>query len=88
MSAISEDNNFLSRKAGIMTKRSVVKTKIRKPVPFKWVFKIREDHDGLFFQKSRNLVKGYMQVPGIDFTESLSPIASYTSKMILIVLTW
>ena len=39
ISAISEVNNFLSRNSWIPTKRSVVKTKGRNPVPVKWVFK-------------------------------------------------
>ena len=33
--------------------------------------------------KPRNLVNGYTQVPGVDFTESLSPVASETSPRIL-----
>ena len=41
MSAIYEVNNFLSRMAWIMTKRSIVKAKGRKPVPVKCVFKIK-----------------------------------------------
>ena len=34
--------------------------------------------------KYRNLVKGYMQVPGVHFTESLSKSAAYTSTRILV----
>ena len=34
--------------------------------------------------KSINVVRGYMQVPGVDFTESLSSVASDTSTRILI----
>ena len=60
MSAISEVNNFLSIKAWIPTKRSVVKSKIREPIPVKWVFKSKEKADGLIRLKSINLVKGYM----------------------------
>ena len=33
---------------------------------------------------SGNVVKGCMQVPGVDFIESFSPVASYTSTRILI----
>ena len=47
MSAISEVNNILSRKAWIPTKISVVKSKGRKPVPVKWVFKSKEEAAGL-----------------------------------------
>ena len=68
MSAISEVNNFLSRKAWILTKRSVVKSKGIKPIPVKWVFKSKEEADGLIHMKSINVLKIYMQVPGVDFT--------------------
>ena len=76
----------MSRKAWIPTKRSVVKAKGRKPVPVKWLFKSKEEAYGLICLKSINVVKGYMQVLGVDFTESFSPVASDTSTSILIVL--
>ena len=72
MSAISELNHFLSRKAWIPKKRIVVKAKGINPVPFKWVFKNKEEADGLVCLKSINVVKVYVQVPGVDFTESFS----------------
>ena len=68
ISEISEVNHFLSRKAWIPTKISVVKSKGRKPVPVKWVFKSKEEADGLIILELINLVKGYMQVPVVDFT--------------------
>ena len=68
-------------------KKSAVKDKGIKPVPVKWVFKSKEEADGLISLKSINVVKGYMKVPGVDFTESLSTVVSDTSKRILIVLT-
>ena len=67
MSAISEVNNFLSTKAWIPTKRSVVKAKGRKPVLVKGVLKSKEEAEGLIRLKSINAVKGYMQVRGVDF---------------------
>ena len=39
MSRISEVNNFLSRKAWVLMKISVVKYKGRNSVPVKWIFK-------------------------------------------------
>ena len=69
MPAISEVNNFLSRKAWITIKRIKVKAKDINPVPVKWVFKSKKDTDGLIRLKSRNVVKGYIQVPGVDYTE-------------------
>ena len=66
--AISELTNFLSRKAWIPTKRSVIKSKGRKPITVKCVFNSKEEAGGLIRRKSRNVVKGYMQVRGFDLT--------------------
>ena len=49
MLAISEVNNFLSRKEWIMIKRRKVKEICKKQVPMKWVFKSKEDTDGKMF---------------------------------------
>ena len=46
MSDILEVNGFLSRKAWILTKISIVKDKGSEPVPVKWVFKSNEEADG------------------------------------------
>ena len=70
-----------------MIKRSVVKEKGRKPVPVKWVFNSKEDFVGLIGLKSINVVKGYIQVPGVDCIKSFSSVTSDTSTRILIGLT-
>ena len=87
MSAIYEVKNFLSRKAWIMIKRNILKAKGRNPVPVKWVLNSKEETDRLIHLKPGNLVKGYMQVPGVDYTESFSPNATNTSTSIMIGLT-
>ena len=51
MSAMSEVKFFLSRKAWIPTKRSVLKAKVRKIVHVKWVFKSKEEAEGLICLK-------------------------------------
>ena len=84
MSEISEVNNCLSRKAYIPTKRSIVISKVRKPAPINCIFNSKEEPGRLINLKSRNVVKGYMQVPGVDSTKSLLPVASDTSTRILI----
>ena len=71
-------------KAWISTKKIIMEGKVRKTVPVKWVFKSKEDPDGLISTKLRNVVKGYMKVPGVDFTDSFYPVASDTSTRILI----
>ena len=68
ISEIYEVNNFMSGKAWILMKRSVVKEKCRNPVPFKWVFNCKEDSGVLIFLKSVNVVKGCIQVPGVVLT--------------------
>ena len=42
MSAISEVNNFMSRKEWIPINRIKVKTKVINSVPVKWLFKSKE----------------------------------------------
>ena len=51
-------NNFLSRKAWITSKRSIVKSKVRNTVPVKWVLNSKKDPDGLICMKPINVVKG------------------------------
>ena len=68
MSDTSEVNNFLSRKACIPIKRIKLKEKCRNPVPVKCSFKSKEEPDRLLHLKSINLVKGYIQVLGVDYT--------------------
>ena len=64
-----------------------MKAKGRKPVPVKWVFKSKEEPDGLIHLDLINVIKGYVKVPGVDFKESFSPVTSDTCKSILIGLT-
>ena len=54
---------------------------------FQVFIKSKEEPDLLILLKSINVVKGYMQVPGVDFIGSFSPVASDSSTSILIVLT-
>ena len=70
-----------------MTNTSAVKAKVRKPVYIKWIFKSKEEADGLIRLKSRNIVNGYMQVPLVDYTESFSLVTTDTSINILPILT-
>ena len=84
---ISEVNNFLHRNAWIPRKLAKVRQKGRKRVPVKWVFKTKLEADGSERLKSRIVTKGYLQVPGVDFTEKFSPVANDTSTRILIGMT-
>ena len=48
-------------------------------LPTKLVFKIKQEHDNTLRYKSRLVSKGFYQIPGIDYTQSFSPVAMDTS---------
>jgi hypothetical protein len=84
-SAKSEIMNFLSRKAWRKYPRK--KLKGRKPIPTKWVFKKKNEQDGTIRYKSRVVLKGYVMIPGVDYTESFSPVATDTTVRVTISMT-
>ncbi|KAI2492351.1 GAG-pre-integrase domain [Fragilaria crotonensis] len=75
-SAKAEINNFLSRDAWQKFPRKNLDN--RKPIPVKWIFKVKEEQDGSKRYKSRIVLKGYVMVP-VDYTESFSPVATDTT---------
>jgi hypothetical protein len=50
--------NFINRDAWKKIERTLVRKLGRKPVPVKWIFKIKEEHHGGLRYKSRIVVKG------------------------------
>ena len=86
-SMTAEVNNFSHQKAWMPRKLSEVRKKGRKPIMVKWVFKTKLEPDGSEWLKSRIVTKGYPQVPGVDFTESFSPVALHSSTRIIISVT-
>lgn len=60
----------------------------RKPIKCKWVFKIKRNNDGTTERyKARLVAKGCSQMPGIDYTETFSPVVRFETLRILIALS-
>jgi len=72
MSATAECNNFLKRDSWKLIKKSDV-PKGRKVIPCKEVFKRKDEIDGTIRLKTRIVTKGFMQIPGVDYTEKFAP---------------
>ena len=53
----------------------------------KWVFKKKIKPDGFIRYKSREVSKDQIQIPGIDYTERFSPVASDTTTRMMIMFT-
>ena len=51
----------------------------RKPVGTKTVFKIKDEQDGTQRFKTRIVTQGFSMIPGKDYTESFSPVATDVS---------
>ena len=84
-SAISKVNNFLGRKTWTFVPKADAKD--QKLVGTKVVFKIKDEADRTLRYKTRIVTLGYMQIPGVDYTEKFSPVATDSSIRIVFGLT-
>jgi len=83
-SCISEFNNFLSRGSWKFVPKSKVGD--RKLIGTKLVFKKKDEVDGTVRFKTRVVTKGYMQIPGVDYTEKFSPVATNAAILVVVAL--
>ena len=84
---ISEFNNFLSRKAWEFVDRKSIYEQGQKIISTKLVFKKKDKINGSIRFKTRDVTLEYMMIPGVDFTERFSPVATDESLQIQITLT-
>jgi hypothetical protein len=75
--------NFIKRGSWRKKLRSEVKNEGRKIVGAKWVCKRKDKQDGSVRCKGRIVSLGCMQIPGVDYAESFSPVGDDTSVRIV-----
>ena len=80
-----EIENFLKRK--VWKKVSIDKLKKgQRPIKVKWIFKKKNEQDGSIRYKGRIVVRGFVQIPGVDFTHTHSPIEGDVSIKLVLAL--
>jgi len=85
--ALQEVNNFVRRGNWKQCPRSKPGEEGRKIIPVKWAFKKKREVDGTTRYKCRIVVKGFMQIPGTDFTEYFSPVVTDATIHMLYAMT-
>jgi Reverse transcriptase (RNA-dependent DNA polymerase) len=66
------------------SRKKVVEDMKRKSISTKWIFKKRTEHDNYIRHKARVVSRGFMQIAGVDYTESFAPVASDTAIRVII----
>jgi Reverse transcriptase (RNA-dependent DNA polymerase) len=79
--------SFISRKSfKKRDKKHVIEQLRRKLMTTKWIFKEKINTDGTIKYKARCVLRGFMHIPGVDYTKSFSPGTSDSGTRIVIVI--
>lgn len=57
-----------------------------KAIPSRWVFRLKRNKDGTIRFKARLVIKGFLQVFGIDYGETYAPVARLTTLRVLLAI--
>jgi hypothetical protein len=77
-----ELENFLKRDAWEFMSRKDLPNN-RKTLRCRWIFKKKTNGS----RKSRSVIRGYEQIPGVDYVESFSPLATNTTIKVTVAMT-
>jgi hypothetical protein len=77
-----ELENFLKRDAWEFISRKELPDN-RKTLHCRWIFKMKTNGS----KKSRSVIRGYEQIPGVDYVESFSPLATNTTIKVTVAMT-
>ena len=83
-SMIKECRHFLDRNGWKKTSRASLKG--RSIISTRWIFKRKVEATGEIRLKSRVVIRGFSAIPGVDYTESFSPVATDTSIRVTLAL--
>ena len=81
-STTTEFNNFISQNAWKFVDWQEVFNKNRKLIPTKLIFKKKNKINKSIRFKTRDVTLGYMMIPGVNYTEHFSPVATDASLRI------
>jgi Reverse transcriptase (RNA-dependent DNA polymerase) len=77
--------SFISRKVcRKRNKQQIIQQLKRKLMITKWIFKGKINPDETIKYKARCVSRGFMQTPGVDYTELFAPVASDSGIRIVI----
>jgi Reverse transcriptase (RNA-dependent DNA polymerase) len=82
-----EINNFQKRNAWKLFPMSKLREEGRIPIPTKTVFKIKDEQDGSKRYKTRIVTKGFIAIPGVEYSESCLPVATDCSVRLVLALS-